>query len=149
MKKAEAEAEAKYLGGVEVARQRQATDGLRENILNFSTRVEGTSAKEVMDLIMVTQYFDTIRDIGNLSRTPPFSYPMAQVTSGTSVTRFAMVLWRLPVQILSMWISLALPDAPLVNCVDSGLCAKLSLHPAGFAYERIYSFERNRALWYK
>lgn len=69
MKRAEAEAEAKYLGGVGVARQRQAiTDGLRENILNFSDKVEGTSAKEVMDLIMITQYFDTIRDLGNSSK---------------------------------------------------------------------------------
>ncbi|KAH7537905.1 hypothetical protein FEM48_Zijuj03G0142500 [Ziziphus jujuba var. spinosa] len=69
VKKAEAEAEAKYLGGVGVARQRQAiTDGLRENILNFSHKVEGTTAKEVMDLIMVTQYFDTIKDLGNSSK---------------------------------------------------------------------------------
>ncbi|KAF5743588.1 hypersensitive-induced response protein 4 [Tripterygium wilfordii] len=69
VKKAEAEAEAKYLGGVGVAKQRQAiTDGLRENILNFSHKVEGTSAKEVMDLIMITQYFDTIKDLGNSSK---------------------------------------------------------------------------------
>ncbi|KAH6828392.1 SPFH/Band 7/PHB domain-containing membrane-associated protein family [Perilla frutescens var. hirtella] len=69
VKKAEAEAESKYLGGVGVARQRQAiTDGLRENILNFSHKVEGTSAKEVMDLIMITQYFDTIKDLGNGSK---------------------------------------------------------------------------------
>ncbi|KAI7756985.1 hypothetical protein M8C21_004420 [Ambrosia artemisiifolia] len=68
VKKAEAEAEAKYLGGVGVARQRQAiTDGLRENILNFSHKVEGASAKEVMDLIMITQYFDTIKDLGSSS----------------------------------------------------------------------------------
>lgn len=69
VKRAEADAEAKYLGGVGVARQRQAiTDGLRENILNFSHKVEGTSAKEVMDLIMITQYFDTIKDLGNSSK---------------------------------------------------------------------------------
>ncbi|KAI4378120.1 hypothetical protein MLD38_015648 [Melastoma candidum] len=69
VKKAEAEAEAKYLGGIGVAKQRQAiTDGLRENILNFSHKVEGTSAREVMDLIMVTQYFDTIKDLGNSSK---------------------------------------------------------------------------------
>ncbi|KAK9292991.1 hypothetical protein L1049_020973 [Liquidambar formosana] len=69
IKKAEAEAESKYLGGIGVARQRQAiTDGLRENILNFSHKVEGTSAKEVMDLIMITQYFDTIKDLGNSSK---------------------------------------------------------------------------------
>ncbi|KAH7853927.1 hypothetical protein Vadar_008191 [Vaccinium darrowii] len=69
VKKAEGEAESKYLGGVGVARQRQAiTDGLRENILNFSNKVEGASAKEVMDLIMITQYFDTIKDLGNSSK---------------------------------------------------------------------------------
>lgn len=69
VKRAEAEAEAKYLGGVGVARQRQAiTDGLRENILNFSHKVEGASAKEVMDLIMITQYFDTLKDLGNSSK---------------------------------------------------------------------------------
>lgn len=69
VKKAEGEAESKYLGGVGVARQRQAiTDGLRENILNFSHKVEGASAKEVMDLIMITQYFDTIKDLGNSSK---------------------------------------------------------------------------------
>ncbi|KAJ6688646.1 HYPERSENSITIVE-INDUCED RESPONSE PROTEIN 4 [Salix purpurea] len=69
VKRAEAEAEAKYLGGIGVARQRQAiTDGLRENILEFSHKVSGTSAKEVMDLIMITQYFDTIKDLGNSSK---------------------------------------------------------------------------------
>ncbi|KAJ6978092.1 hypothetical protein NC653_029865 [Populus alba x Populus x berolinensis] len=76
VKKAEAEAEAKYLGGVGVARQRQAiTDGLRENILEFSHKVEGTSAKEVMDLIMITQYFDTIKDLGNSSKNTTIFIP--------------------------------------------------------------------------
>ncbi|XP_062233668.1 hypersensitive-induced response protein 4-like [Phragmites australis] len=69
VKKAEAEAEAKYLSGVGIAKQRQAiTDGLRENILNFSHSVSGTSAKEVMDLIMITQYFDTIKELGDSSK---------------------------------------------------------------------------------
>ncbi|KAK8627887.1 hypothetical protein V6N13_135484 [Hibiscus sabdariffa] len=66
VKRAEAEAESKYLGGQGVARQRQAiTDGMRENILNFSYKVEGSSAKEVMDLIMMTQYMDTMKEVGN------------------------------------------------------------------------------------
>lgn len=41
---------------------------MRQNILEFSHKVEGTSAKEVMDLIMITQYFDTIKDLGNSSK---------------------------------------------------------------------------------
>ncbi|CAD6340415.1 unnamed protein product [Miscanthus lutarioriparius] len=76
VKKAEAEAEAKYLSGVGIAKQRQAiTDGLRENILNFSHSVLGTSAKEVMDLIMVTQYFDTIKELGDGSKNTTIFIP--------------------------------------------------------------------------
>lgn len=76
IKKAEAESEAKYLGGIGVAKQRQAIiDGLRENILNFSHKVGGTTSKEVMDLIMITQYFDTIKDLGNSSKNTTIFIP--------------------------------------------------------------------------
>ncbi|KAG0472813.1 hypothetical protein HPP92_014277 [Vanilla planifolia] len=76
IKKAEAEAEAKYLGGVGIAKQRQAiVEGLRENILNISKSISGTSAKEVMELIMVTQYFDTIKELGNSSKTTTVFLP--------------------------------------------------------------------------
>eukprot|EP01018_Ginkgo_biloba_P032877 Gb_37244 [translate_table: standard] len=69
VKKAEGDAEAKYLAGVGVARQRQAiTDGLRENVLEFSHKVPGTSTKDVMDLVMMTQYFDTMKDVGASSK---------------------------------------------------------------------------------
>lgn len=66
VKAAEAEAEAKYLSGVGVAKQRKAIiDGLRSSIVDFSDGVKGTSSKEVMDLLMLTQYFDTIKDVGS------------------------------------------------------------------------------------
>lgn len=69
VKRAEAEAESKYLSGVGIARQRQAiVDGLRESVLAFSDNVPGTSPKEVMDMVLVTQYFDTMRDIGSHSK---------------------------------------------------------------------------------
>jgi regulator of protease activity HflC (stomatin/prohibitin superfamily) len=65
VKSAEAEAEAKYLSGVGVAKQRKAiVDGLRTSILDFSADVSGASTKEVMDLLLLTQYFDMIRDVG-------------------------------------------------------------------------------------
>ncbi|KAH7420751.1 hypothetical protein KP509_13G020600 [Ceratopteris richardii] len=65
IKHAEAEAESKHLSGLGVARQRQAiVDGLRESVLNFSQNVPGASAKDVMDMVLVTEYFDTMRDIG-------------------------------------------------------------------------------------
>ena len=42
VKKAEGDAEAKYLAGVGVARQRQAiVDGLRESVMGFSEKVSG------------------------------------------------------------------------------------------------------------
>mmetsp|Transcript_9393 Transcript_9393/g.25507 ORF Transcript_9393/g.25507 Transcript_9393/m.25507 type:complete len:280 (-) Transcript_9393:1000-1839(-) len=66
VKSAEAEAEAKYLSGVGVAKQRTAiVDGLRTSIVDFSDHIEGSSTKEVMDLLLLTQYFDMIRDVGH------------------------------------------------------------------------------------
>jgi hypothetical protein len=59
VKRAEGEAEAKYISGVGVARQPQAiVDGLRESVLAFSDNVPGTTPREVMDMVLVTQYFD-------------------------------------------------------------------------------------------
>lgn len=61
IKRAEGEAESKYLSGVGIARQRQAiVDGLRDSVIGFSVNVPGTTAKDVMDMVLVTQYFDTI-----------------------------------------------------------------------------------------
>jgi len=65
IKNAEADAESKYLAGVGIARQRMAiVDGLRDSVINFSKGVEGSSSKDVMDLVLITQYFDTLKDIG-------------------------------------------------------------------------------------
>jgi len=66
VKSAEAEAEAKYLSGVGVAKQRKAiVDGLRTSLVEFSEHIEDSSTKEVMDLLLLTQYFDMIRDVGS------------------------------------------------------------------------------------
>ncbi|XP_020108434.1 hypersensitive-induced response protein 1-like [Ananas comosus] len=69
IKRAEGEAESKYLAGLGIARQRQAiVDGLRNSVLAFSENVPGTSAKDVMDMVLVTQYFDTMKEIGAASK---------------------------------------------------------------------------------
>merc|ERR1711933_325977 len=68
VKSAEAEAESKYLSGVGVAKQRKAiVDGLRNSIVDFAGSVEGSTTKDVMDLLLLTQYFDMIRDVGQAS----------------------------------------------------------------------------------
>lgn len=65
VKAAEAEAESRYLSGIGVARQRKAiVDGLQQSITDFKSDVKGTSPKDVMDLLLLTQYFDVLRDIG-------------------------------------------------------------------------------------
>lgn len=65
VKAAEGEAESKALQGQGIANQRRAIiDGLSTSVENFSKAVEGTSAQDVMNLVMMTQYFDTLKDIG-------------------------------------------------------------------------------------
>lgn len=65
VKQAEAEAQSKQLQGQGIANQRKAIiDGLRESVELFKAGVEGASAKDVMILVLLTQYFDTLKDIG-------------------------------------------------------------------------------------
>lgn len=61
VKRAEAEAESMYLSGVGVARSRRAiVDGLRDSIAEFKDGVSGATIKDVMDLLILTQYFDVL-----------------------------------------------------------------------------------------
>lgn len=66
VKAAEADMESKHLTGIGIAKQRKAlVDGLQDTVTEFATSVQGTTAKDVMDLLLLTQYFDTIKDIGH------------------------------------------------------------------------------------
>lgn len=66
---AKADAEAKFMAGQGIARQRQAIiSGLRESVNSFTSEVAGVDTKQVMDLMIVTQYFDMMKDIGANSR---------------------------------------------------------------------------------
>jgi regulator of protease activity HflC (stomatin/prohibitin superfamily) len=68
VKQAEAEAESKALQGKGIAAERQAIiDGLRSSIENFRESVPGTTPSDVMALVLLTQYFDTLKDIGTKS----------------------------------------------------------------------------------
>jgi len=65
VKAAEADAEARYLSGLGVARQRKAiVDGLQSSVNEFSGSVNGVTSKDVMDILMLTQYFDTLTAVG-------------------------------------------------------------------------------------
>jgi regulator of protease activity HflC (stomatin/prohibitin superfamily) len=65
VKQAEAEAESKALQGKGIAAERQAIiDGLSLSIEHFQGAVPGATSEDVMALVLLTQYFDTLRDIG-------------------------------------------------------------------------------------
>lgn len=65
VKAAEAEAEARYLSGLGVARQRKAiVQGLQASVAEFADEVEGAKPKDVMDILLLSQYFDTLSVVG-------------------------------------------------------------------------------------
>ncbi|HWZ53071.1 MAG TPA: SPFH domain-containing protein [Granulicella sp.] len=92
VKQAEAEAESKALQGKGIAAERQAIiDGLRQSIENFQSSVPGATPEDVMALVLLTQYFDTLRDIGTRSGSNTLFLPnnpgaahdfMAQILAG-------------------------------------------------------------------
>ena len=76
VKKAEAESESKALQGQGIANQRRAIiEGLQTSVEQFQKAVEGATAMEVMQLVLVTQYFDTLKSIGESDRTNTLFLP--------------------------------------------------------------------------
>jgi regulator of protease activity HflC (stomatin/prohibitin superfamily) len=76
VKAAEAEAESKALQGKGIADQRTAiVNGLQESVSHFKSTVEGTSAQDVMNLVLMTQYFDTLKDVGLSSNSNTIMIP--------------------------------------------------------------------------
>jgi len=66
---AKASAEAAHLAGVGISRQRQAImEGLRESVNAWGTEVDDVQPKQVLDLMIVTQYFDMMKEVGNNSK---------------------------------------------------------------------------------
>jgi regulator of protease activity HflC (stomatin/prohibitin superfamily) len=69
VKKAEAEAESKRLQGEGIANQRKAiVKGYKESIQDFVKGIPVSTAREVMDMVVVTQYFDTLERLGGDAR---------------------------------------------------------------------------------
>lgn len=76
VKAAEGEAESKALQGQGIANQRKAIiEGLKESVESFNKTVDGTNAEDVMNLVLMTQYFDTLKEIGLSSRTNTILIP--------------------------------------------------------------------------
>ncbi|KAI8103557.1 hypothetical protein M9435_004892 [Picochlorum sp. BPE23] len=76
VKAAEADAEAKYLAGQGIARQRQAImAGLKESVQSFQTDVTEVGSKDVLTLMLLTQYFDAIKEIGTTGKSTTVFVP--------------------------------------------------------------------------
>lgn len=76
VKAAEGEAQSKALQGRGIADQRKAiVAGLRDSVDEFQRTVPGTTAKDVMNLVLMTQYFDMLKEIGATSRTNTILIP--------------------------------------------------------------------------
>ncbi|WP_406697027.1 SPFH domain-containing protein [Singulisphaera sp. Ch08] len=94
VKAAEAEAQSKALQGKGIADQRRAiVDGLRESVDEFQRSVSGTTAQDVMNLVLMTQYFDTLKEIGatSVSNTILIPHSPGTLTDLTSQMRTAMI----------------------------------------------------------
>jgi regulator of protease activity HflC (stomatin/prohibitin superfamily) len=76
VKQAEAEAESKILQGKGLAGQRKAIiDGLKDSLGELQKTVPRATAQDVMTLILVTQYLDTLKDLGHHSKTNTILLP--------------------------------------------------------------------------
>jgi regulator of protease activity HflC (stomatin/prohibitin superfamily) len=89
VKQAEAEAESKRLQGEGIANQRKAIiAGLKDSIEDFSKAVAGATPQDVMQLVLVTQYFDTLKDIAANDRTNTVLVPHSPNTINDLFAQF-------------------------------------------------------------
>ncbi len=76
VKAAEAEAQSKELQGRGIANQRKAIiEGLKESVEEFQSSIQGSTAQDVMMLVLMTQYFDTLKEVAENSRTNTIMIP--------------------------------------------------------------------------
>lgn len=78
VKQAEAEAESKRLQGEGIANQRKAIIcGLQQSVGEFQKAIPGVTAADTMNLALITQYFDTLKEIGANSKGTTILLPHA------------------------------------------------------------------------
>ncbi|MBK8470869.1 MAG: SPFH domain-containing protein [Sphingobacteriales bacterium] len=76
VKAAEAEAQSKALEGKGIADQRKAIiEGLHTSVIEFQQSLQGVSAQDVMMIVLLTQYFDTLKDVAHHSQTNTLMLP--------------------------------------------------------------------------
>ena len=94
VKLAEGDAQSKALQGRGIAEQRKAiVEGLRDSVDEFQRSVPGTTAKDVMNLVLMTQYFDMLKEIGASTKSTAILIPHSpgHLSSLTEQIRNAMM----------------------------------------------------------
>jgi regulator of protease activity HflC (stomatin/prohibitin superfamily) len=94
VKAAEGDAQSKALQGRGIADQRRAiVAGLRDSVDEFQRSVPGTTARDVMNLVLMTQYFDMLKEIGASSHTNAILIPHSpsHLSSLTEQMRSALI----------------------------------------------------------
>lgn len=80
IKKAEAEARSMELSGQGLASQRKAiVEGLKESVENFQKSIKGTTPQDVMELVLATQYYDTLKEIGAKNKATTILLPSQSI----------------------------------------------------------------------
>jgi regulator of protease activity HflC (stomatin/prohibitin superfamily) len=83
VKHAEGDAQSKALQGRGIAEQRAAIiAGLRDSVDEFRRTVPGTTAGDIMNIVLMTQYFDVLKEIGASSHTNAVFVPHSPATIG-------------------------------------------------------------------
>lgn len=76
IKEAEAEAEGKRLAGEGIAKQRlEIIRGFKESVEDFQRSLKDVTPNEVMQFVLMTQYFDTLNNIGTNSKNSSILIP--------------------------------------------------------------------------
>jgi regulator of protease activity HflC (stomatin/prohibitin superfamily) len=95
VKEAEAEAESKRLSGEGIAQQRlEIVRGFKESVEDFQKSLKDVTHEEVMQFVLLTQYFDTLNNVGSNSKNTSILIPhspgamkdfQSQIIEGTFV----------------------------------------------------------------
>lgn len=76
VKEAEAEAESKRLSGEGIAQQRlEIVRGFKESVEDFQKSLKDVTHEEVMQFVLLTQYFDTLNNVGSNSKNTSILIP--------------------------------------------------------------------------
>ena len=99
VKRAEADAESKRLQGEGIAQQRlEIIRGFKESVEDFQKALNSIDAQEIMQFVLMTQYFDTLNNIGSSSKSNTLMIPHSpaamndffqQIVAGTVMAKKA------------------------------------------------------------